>query len=173
LSKDITHKSDVGGVALNLTADDIEARMVAMSAEVAQKTGIVPKRFLVQPIIANGIEFILGLRRDTLGLAVLLGAGGIATELFSDTSLLMLSPGRGLSREEALRLARDLKAWPLLTGFRGRPKADIDGLVTVMVAFSLMAAQLGERILEAEINPLFVLSEGQGVIAADGVVLLA
>jgi acetate---CoA ligase (ADP-forming) len=173
LSKDITHKSDVGGVALNLTADDIEARMVAMSAEVAQKTGIVPKRFLVQPIIANGIEFILGLQRDTLGLAVLLGAGGIATELFSDTSLRMMSPGRGLSREEALRLARDLKAWPLLTGFRGRPKADIEGLVTAIVAFSLMAAQLGERILGAEINPLFVLPEGQGVIAADGVVLLS
>jgi hypothetical protein len=85
----------------------------------------------------------------------------------------MLSPGRGLSRDEALRLARDLKAWPLLTGFRGRPKADIEALVTAIVAFSLMAAQLGERILEAEINPLFVLPEGQGVLAADGVVLLS
>lgn len=70
-------------------------------------------------------------------------------------------------------MARELKTWPLLDGFRGRPKADVDALVDAIVAFSQMAAQLGNRLLEAEINPIFVLPQGQGVCAADGVVVLA
>jgi hypothetical protein len=70
-------------------------------------------------------------------------------------------------------MVRELKTWPLLDGFRGRPKADVEALVSSIVAFSLMTAQLGERLLEAEINPLFVLPAGQGVCAADGVAVLA
>ena len=66
-------------------------------------------------------------------------------------------------------MAQELKTWPLLDGFRGRPKADVDALVDAIVAFSRMAAQLGERLVEAEINPVFVLPQGQGVRAADGV----
>ena len=70
-------------------------------------------------------------------------------------------------------MARDLVTWPLLDGFRGRPKADVSALAETIVAFSRMAAQLGERLVEAEINPVFVLPEGQGVRAADAVVVLA
>jgi succinyl-CoA synthetase beta subunit len=66
----------------------------------------------------------------------------------------------------------ELKTWPLLDGFRGRPRADVDALVSAIVQFSRMAAQLGSRLVEAEINPLFVLPEKQGVRAADGVVVL-
>jgi acetate---CoA ligase (ADP-forming) len=69
-------------------------------------------------------------------------------------------------------MARELKTWPLLDGFRGRPRADIPALVNAIVAFSWMAATLGERLVEAEINPVFVLPAGQGVRAADGVVVL-
>lgn len=79
----------------------------------------------------------------------------------------------GLSRTDALVMAQELKTWPLLNGFRGRPLADVDALVTAIVAFSQMAVQLGERLVEAEINPVFVLPQGQGVRAADGVVVLA
>ena len=64
-------------------------------------------------------------------------------------------------------------AEPLLDGFRGRPRAAVDSLVDAIVAFSRMAAQLGDRLVEAEINPVFVLPAGQGVRAADGVVVLA
>ncbi len=85
----------------------------------------------------------------------------------------LLPPEGGLSRAEALGMARELKTWPLLDGFRGRPKADVEALVSAIVAFSRMAAQLGDRLVEAEINPVFVLPEGQGVRAADGVVVLA
>ena len=98
--------------------------------------------------------------------------GGVTAELFKDTTLRLLPPSGGLSLDEALDLARELKTWPLLDGFRGRPKADVDALATAIVAFSQMTAQLIDRLAEAEINPLFVLPAGQGVRAADGVVVL-
>ena len=173
LSAEITHKSDVGGVAVGLTAETVGARLVAMAAEVEAKAGVQPRRFLVQEMVGGGTELILGMHRDALGTAILLGMGGVTAELFKDTTMRLLPPEGGLSRGDALAMAQALKSWPLLDGFRGRPKADVDALVTAIVAFSQMTAQLGERLVEAEINPVFVLPQGQGVRAADGVVVLA
>ena len=65
-------------------------------------------------------------------------------------------------------MIRELKSWALLDGYRGRPKADVEALADAIAAFSVMAARLVERIAEAEINPLFVLDAGKGVVAADG-----
>jgi len=177
LSSRITHKSDVGGVAVGLTTQTIGARLGAMVADVQARAGVRPDRFLVQQMVAGGTELILGLHKDALGTAVMLGMGGVAAELFQDTTLRLL-PDDGtqlgvLSRSEALDMARELKTWPLLDGFRGRPKADVDALADAIVAFSAMAAQLGDRVIEAEINPVFVLPQGQGVCAADGVLVLA
>jgi hypothetical protein len=107
----------------------------------------------------------------------MLGMGGVTAELFKDTTLRLLPQDAqglsGLSRADALAMAKDLKTWPLLDGFRGRPKADVEALVDAIVAFSRMTAQLGDRLLEAEINPVFVRAQGEGVSAADGVVVLA
>ncbi|HEY4066815.1 MAG TPA: acetate--CoA ligase family protein [Burkholderiaceae bacterium] len=172
LSAEITHKSDVGGVAVGLTVEQIGARLTAMAAEVASRTGVRPERFLVQEMIAGGTELILGLHHDPLGTAILLGAGGVSAELFKDTAMRMLPLTGGLSRDDAFEMARELKSWPLLDGYRGRPKADVEALVTAIVAFSQMAARLGTRLVEAEINPVFVLPAGQGVRAADGVAVL-
>jgi succinyl-CoA synthetase beta subunit len=141
-----------------------------MAAEVQAKAGLRPQRFLVQEMVGGGVEMILGMNRDPLGTAILLGMGGVTAELFKDTAMRMLPLQGGLSRSEARAMAMELRTWPLLDGFRGRPKADVDALVDAVVAFSNMAAQLGEQLLEAEINPLFVLP--QGVRAADAVVLL-
>jgi hypothetical protein len=69
-----------------------------------------------------------------------------------------------------LQLARSLKTWRLLDGYRGKPKADVPALASAIAAFSRMVAQLGDRLVEAEINPVFVLPDGHGVRAADGVV---
>lgn len=173
LSGDITHKSDVGGVAVNLTPEQIGARLTAMQTDVRAKSGITPDRFLVQEMIAGGTEVIVGMHRDPLGTAILVGMGGITAELFKDTTMRLLPEGgSGLSREEALEMVCELKSWPLLDGFRGRPKGDVDALVSAIVAFSDMTARLGDRLIEAEINPVFVLPAGQGVRAADGVVVL-
>jgi acyl-CoA synthetase (NDP forming) len=173
LSTEITHKSDVGGVAVNLGAEQVGERLTQMAKEVQGHTGILPQQFLVQEMVSGGTELILGLSRDALGTAILLGMGGVTAELFKDTTLRLLPEQGGLSREEALSMAQELKTWPLLDGFRGRPKADVDALVDTIVAFSRMAAQLGDRLVEAEINPVFVLPQGQGVCAADGVAVLA
>ena len=173
LSADITHKSDVGGVAVNLAPAQVAQRMAVMAQEVAAQAGVRPTQFLLQEMVSGGVELILGLRRDALGTAILLGMGGVSAELFQDTCLRLLPEQGGLSHDEALSMARSLKTWPLLNGYRGRPVADVEALVQTIVAFSHMAAQLGERLLEAEINPVFVLPQGQGVRAADGVVVLA
>ncbi len=177
LSSQITHKSDVGGVAVGLNADNVGARLTQMAADVETQAGVRPQRYLVQEMVGGGTELILGMHRDPLGTAILLGMGGVTAELFKDTTMRLLPADEhglsGLSRSEALSMAKDLKTWPLLDGFRGRPKADVDALVDAIVAFSRMAAQLGDRLVEAEINPVFVLPRGQGVRAADGVVVLA
>jgi len=173
LSSEITHKSDVGGVAVGVTPDTIAIRMAAMTNEVHSNTGKLPEGFLVQEMVSGGTELILGMHRDSLGTAILLGMGGVTAELFKDTTMRLLPAEGGLSREEALSMAQDLKTWPLLDGFRGRPKADVDALVVAVVAFSQMAAKLGDRLVEAEINPMFVMAQGLGVKAADGVVVLS
>ena len=176
LSSQIAHKSDVGGVAVGLTAETVGPRLAQMASDVEAKAGVRPQRYLVQQMVAGGTELILGMHRDPLGTAILLGMGGVTAELFKDTTMRLLPADvRGLhalSRDEALGMAQDLKTWPLLDGFRGRPKADVDALADTIVAFSRMAAQLGQRLIEAEINPVFVLPQGQGVRAADGVVVL-
>lgn len=177
LSAQITHKSDVGGVAVGLTPETIGARLTQMAGDVEARAGMQVRQFLVQEMVGGGTELILGLHRDALGTAVLLGMGGVTAELFQDTTLRLLPSDGGrlqpLTHADALAMAQQLKTWPLLDGFRGRPKADVPALVEAIVAFSAMAAQLGERVIEAEINPVFVLPAGQGVRAADGVLVLA
>jgi acyl-CoA synthetase (NDP forming) len=171
LSNEITHKSDVGGVAVNLSADSVGPRLAQMAGEVEARAGVRPQRFLVQEMVGGGVEMILGFHRDPLGCAILLGMGGVAAELMQDTTLRLLPEG-GLSPAAAGEMLRELKTWPLLDGYRGRPPADVAALVTAIVRFSQMAAQLGDRLVVAEITPLFVLPPGRGVCAADGVAVL-
>ena len=135
--------------------------------------GVKPERFLVQEMVSGGIEIIVGMHRDALGVAILLGMGGVTAELLQDTTLRLLPPEGGLSRETAREMVLSLKTWPLLDGYRGRPKSDVEALVKAIVAFSEMVVAFGDRLLEAEINPLFVLETGQGVKAADGIAVLA
>jgi len=172
LSADIPHKSEMGGVKVGLSADEVGDQLTEMATVVEARSGIRPVSFLVQEQLPEGIELILGARRDSLGTAILLGTGGVLAELVEDTTLCLLAPGRGLSSEQARELPRRLKVWPLLQGFRGRPVADVDALEQALVAFSRFAAQMGERLQEAEINPLFVFEAGRGVCAADALITL-
>ena len=175
LSSTITHKSDVGGVAVNVRPQEVPARLARMREDVSRhlgNTGSAPTRFVVQEMVEGGVELILGMHRDALGTAILLGMGGVTAELFQDTTMRLLPPQGGLPRDEAMAMIRTLKTWPLLDGYRGRPKADVEALADAIVAFSAMAAAMGARLVEAEINPVFVLPAGQGVRAADGVVVV-
>lgn len=172
LSSAITHKSDVGGVAVGVAPEEAGARLEAMREAVRHHTGEAPERFLVQEMVSGGVELILGMHRDALGTAILLGMGGITAELFQDTTMRLLPPRGGFTRGEALDMIHDLRTWPLLDGYRGRPKADVAALADAIVAFSAMTAAMGARLAEAEINPIFVLPAGQGVRAADGVAVI-
>ena len=169
LSSEILHKSDMGGVAINLNAEQIGACLEKMTITVNANAGITPDTFLVQEMVSGGTELILGMHRDPLGTAILLGMGGVTAELLKDTTMRLLPTTGGLSPAIAREMAMELKTWPLLDGYRGRPLADVEALVAAIVSFSEMVAQLGERLSEAEINPLFVLERGQGVKAADGI----
>jgi acyl-CoA synthetase (NDP forming) len=169
LSREIAHKTEVGGVMVNVKPRDVARRCEEMHAAVTKATQAPLEGFLVQEMIANGTEMILGFHRDPqLGPAVLLGLGGITAELFNDTTL-RLPP---LSRQDAEEMIDELKGSALLRGFRGRAKCDVVALASAIVAFSEMVVELGDRLLEDEINPLFVLPEFQGMRAGDGVMVL-
>ncbi|MGB3289213.1 MAG: acetate--CoA ligase family protein, partial [Burkholderiaceae bacterium] len=172
LSSTIAHKSEAGGVAVGVSADSMARELDDMRERVKAATGHAPERYLVQEMVAGGVELILGFHRDPLGSAILLGMGGVTAELFKDTTMRLLPLEGALAKEDALSMMRELKAWPLLDGYRGKPKTDIAALADSIVAFSGMVAQLGERLVEAEINPLFVLPQGHGVLAADGIAVL-
>lgn len=170
LSEQIPHKSEVGGVALHLDAGNISARLDRMRDEVSSHVGFEPPTFLVQEMVTGGQELILGFHRDPqLGPALLLGMGGVTAELFQDTTLHLLP----VNLEQARQMLRALRTYPLLDGYRGMPKADLDAAAHCIVAFSDMAMQLGERLVEAEINPLLVRPAGSGVMALDGLTIMA
>jgi hypothetical protein len=95
--------------------------------------------------------------------------GGVTAELFKDTHMRLINPGQAFTEQEALGMLQSLKTWPLLDGYRGRPKCDVASLVKAIVQFSAMVATLEDRLLECEINPIFVFGEGKGVKAADGI----
>jgi acyl-CoA synthetase (NDP forming) len=169
LSRHISHKTEVGGVAVGVPPDEVERRCNEMIAAVRAHTPHAVEGFLVQEMIGTGVEVILGFHRDPqLGPTILLGMGGVAAELFNDTTI-RLAPIR---HADAHAMIGELKMSKLLQGYRGRPKGDLDALAAAIVAFSNMAMALGDRLAEAEINPLFVLPEGHGVRAADGLVVL-
>ena len=169
LSGAIIHKTEVGGVALNVPIAEVRAKLETMAIEVKAKTGSTIEEFLIQEMASGGMEFIVGMHRDPLGTAILVGMGGVTAELFKDTNMRLLSPGNSLSEAEVLEMLKDLKTWPLLNGYRGRPQCDINALVKAVVQFSVMVAALDDRLIECEINPIFVFPAGHGVKAADGI----
>ena len=164
LSPDIAHKTEVGGVALNIAdAGALRATAAAMRARVAaaapdaRLTGI-----LVQPMAKGLAEAILGFRRDPeVGPVVLLGAGGVLSELHRDIAL-RLAP---VDEAEAHTMIAEVRALIPLTGWRNLPRGDLDALARAVVAVSRLAAV--DAVQEAEINPLIVQAEGAGVTVAD------
>ncbi len=169
LSRHIPHKTEVGGIRVDVPAGELARHCAEMATAVSAKAPQAIEGFLVQELIRDGVELILGFHRDPqLGAAVLLGMGGIATELFKDTTLRLIP----VSYDDAQDMIANLRSAPLLHGFRGRPRYDVDALARAIVAFSDMILTLGPRLAEGEINPLFVLPEGRGVRAGDGLVSL-
>jgi acyl-CoA synthetase (NDP forming) len=165
VSADLLHKSDVGGVVLAIPSPEL-AEHAAASMLVAVRAAAPAARidgFLVAEMVA-GIECMIGIFPDPVfGPVVLLGAGGTAAELVRDVSR-RLAP---VSDAEAYAMIRELRTFPLLDGYRGQPKGDIDSLARAIVAISALAAANADRITAFEVNPLVVRPQGKGCIALD------
>ena len=169
LSAEVAHKSDVGGVMLGVAdGGALLAAIGAIRTSVAKRTpGARIARVLVQPMVAGLGEVLLGYRVDRdVGPLVMLAAGGVLTEIERDRSL-RLAPVELAAAHEMIAEVRGLTA---LTGYRGRPKGDLDGLARAIVALSRLADDAS--VSEAEINPLIVRPAGEGVVAVDALVKL-
>ncbi len=170
LSAAITHKSDIGGVVLDIRDTDAAGaaydRIVAAAGAAAPQAHI--DGVLVAPMVRGGVECILGARRDpVLGPVVMLGSGGVNVELLGDVSF-RLAP---VDREQALEMIAELKIAPLFSGFRAAPPADVDALADAIVGMSRFALSAGRLLDSVELNPFVVLPKGQGALALDAVLL--
>jgi acetyltransferase len=169
-SPDIAHKSEVGGVWVNIMAKGEAFSAYRELLERAQKhrPNAAIQGVLVSPMAKKGVEIIIGTLNDaTFGPMVMVGLGGITTELFRDVTY---RPAP-VSAAEAEAMLGGLKAAPLLHGFRGTAKADVAALSKLISEVSMLAARLKESVSEIELNPVLVHGEGQGVTIVDALVV--
>jgi len=159
-SPDITHKTDVGGVALDLNdADAVRAafdRLQASAAEHAPEARL--EGCTVQPMIdaRDGLEIILGARRDPVfGSVVMVGMGGVAAELYQDSAIGFPPLNERLARH----MVESLRIWPLLDGYRGRAPMAVDALLEVLLRLSYLVVDFPE-IVELDANPVLVTETG-------------
>jgi acetyltransferase len=165
VSAQILHKTDAGGVAIDLHDEEAVRHTYREIIERANtyKPDAVIDGVLVQKMAPSGEEVIIGANRYPIfGPLLMFGIGGIFVEVFKDVEF-RLAP---IGRNEARRMIRSIKGHKLLKGFRGRPKTDLDMLEKSLVALSDMVINHPE-IMELDINPLLVYPEGQGVMVAD------
>jgi succinyl-CoA synthetase beta subunit len=170
LSPDIAHKTDVGLVRLAVPAASVrhEAEQLLQDARTRQPAARIDG-VLVQRMERGVAEVIVGFRRDPeVGPVVILGAGGVAAELKLSLAV-RLAP---VSVEEAQRMIDDVRELALLRGYRNLPRGDCAALAQAVSRLSLLAEVRARTVLEAEINPLIVKREDEGVVAVDGLVVL-
>lgn len=172
LSPDILHKSEIGGVLLNV-ADAAAVRegfalLMQRAAKAAPDARI--EGVLVAKQLSGGVECILGVHRDPVfGPVAMFGLGGIFVEILKDVSFRRCPFGEA----EAERMIRSIKGAPLLQGARGRPPADIPALARMLSRLSVFAHQAGPRLSGIDLNPVFAMPAGQGAFAADAVIDIA
>lgn len=168
-SPDILHKTEAGAVKLNVKSPE-EAHMAYASIMAnckAYKADAVIEGIMVQEMAPSGLEMIVGISDDAqFGQMLLAGLGGISVELFKDV-VLMPCP---VTKDEALKSLTKLKAYKLLTGFRGSSKKDVDALAELMVKISIYAMENRETLAELDLNPVFVYDEGKGCCAVDALI---
>ncbi len=170
-SSAITHKSDVGGVIVDLR--DVQAVGEAWDRIHASVTAALPNAtidgLLIEQMAApGGVETFVGVSRDPVfGHVMTFGLGGIYVEVFKDVSRRLLP----LQPEEADAMVREIKSFALLDGARGRPRADLAALKALLLKVSDFVATNAEVIDELDLNPVWVGAEGQGAMALDAVIV--
>ena len=169
-SEDIPHKTEIGGVLLDIATP--QAAAAGYDTLIARATQAEPDAridgVLVSPMLSGGVETILGLHRDAVvGPVVMFGIGGIFAEIYRDAAF--LSPPFG--KDDALKMIRSVRGWPMLAGARGRPKADVDAIADALVRLGAYAAKYGEQIESLDINPFVVRQQGKGAVALDALLI--
>ncbi|MFJ7794180.1 acetate--CoA ligase family protein [Pseudomonas sp. NPDC096950] len=171
VSADLPHKTEAGGVALNLKDPAaLQSALESMRGNLAKHApGLVFDQVLLERMASPPLaELIVGIKRETgFGLALVIGAGGILVELLKDSRSLLL-PTTDQAIHDALL---SLRCAPLLTGFRGGPAMDMPALVRAIRAVADYAGENAERLLELDVNPLLV--NAQGAVAVDALIRLA
>jgi acyl-CoA synthetase (NDP forming) len=162
VSSDVLHKSDVGGVILNLK-DGLEVEGAFQRIKsICDGSRFRFEGVLVEPMAPSGTETIIGAKRDPqFGPVLLFGLGGIFVEVFKDVSF-RVAP---IEREDAVEMISELKALPLLKGIRGRKPSDLDALIDALLRVSVMMMK-EERIKELDLNPTLAYEKGCRVVDA-------
>jgi hypothetical protein len=169
VSERIPHKTEVGGVELGLRdADDVREAYERLQGNASRFLGETAEAVLVQEQIEKGLEFIVGAEIDELlGPFVLVGLGGVMTEVFRDIAV---HPAP-VDSATAERMLGQLRAARLLGEFRGRAAVDRDALVQTVVDMSRLAADCRDVLAEADLNPVVVLPAGDGVRVVDALLV--
>lgn len=172
VSEDIPHKTEAGGVILNLP--DLKAVEAAAARVVANAKNYKPMAkisgVLVSEMISDAAEMIVGAINDeAFGPVIVVGFGGIFAEVLKDTAYRIAPCDAATARQ----MLEDLQGYPVLNGARGKPVADMDALVCAIVAASNLAWDLRDEIKEMDINPVLVRPKGKGVLAADALIVSA
>lgn len=165
VSDQILHKTEAEGVVLNITSEvEVKTSWKEIHDRVRKlKPEALIQGILVESQISGGVEMILGIKQDpSFGPVIMCGAGGIFTEVYKDVSF-RVAP---FDEEEAERMIHELKAFPILTGIRGKTVRDVNALKKALVNLARLALHHPE-IAELDINPLMVMENGKGCIAAD------
>lgn len=171
VSEDILHKSDSGGIALNIdNSDALRVEYSKLMERIAKNEPNARIRgVMVEQMAPKGVEVIVGMRRDpTFGPMMMFGLGGTMVELLKDISF-KVAP---LTSEDIDEMIDSTLAGKLLKGYRGSPKADIEAVKQVIASLSQLSMDT-PAISEIEINPLIVYPEGQGAISLDSRAILA
>jgi acyl-CoA synthetase (NDP forming) len=171
VSPDIAHKTEIGGVVLDIpraqAAEAYERLMTTVAARAprARRDGV-----LVSPMLTDGIETILGVQNDPVfGPVVMFGLGGVFVEVLRDVTFRIAPFGVA----EARRMIGEIRGAALLEGVRGRPAGDLDALAAALSRLSVFAAAQAGHFTSIEINPLLVRPKGLGVAALDALILPA
>ncbi len=163
-SPDILHKTEVGGVTLDLHGPDDVA--TAYGDVVASVRALVPgariSGVLVQEQVSGGVEMLIGVVPSEFGPMITVGAGGVLVEVLRDTAMRLVP----VDRQEAEAMVSELRSMALLRGVRGRGPADLDALVSLIVSVSELAASAAGE-WELDLNPVVVLGAGEGARVVD------
>ena len=175
LSKDVLHKSDAGGVKINLKSDD-EVRnafteIMENAKNYGKEKGIevdLSRGVFISDFADMGTEIIVGVTKDPqFGHALMAGLGGIFVEVLKDVSFRLIP----FTENDAREMLKELKAYKILEGIRGEPERDIESLIAVMLAVSKMITENPE-ITELDCNPTFVYEKGKGTLVVDARILI-